>query len=223
MGDFFTQSAGNFDTASISRHAGGFTDAMPIPDSLPSRGDGPSSGGFFGDITGALTKGSDFIGGLFGDFEMPDAETLRAITGLTSGISELANGFRAGSLREFDEETHRLEAQLAYDAALLEKMRDKKFFRIKEMRNEAASSENGLIGAEDIFADDRSTFALEQLTKQFNTKIFVFGKLREADKAALLADNEIYRGIQKGSARLLDTWSDLNPPKPKKKEKLGEA
>ena len=76
---------------------------------------------------------------------------------------------------------------------------------------------------EDIFADDRSTFALEQLTKQFNTKIFVFGKLREADKAALLADNEIYRGIQKGSARLLDTWSDLNPPKPKKKEKLGEA
>ena len=235
MGDSFVQSPANFDTGSVSRHAGGTFPAantmgphqpLNIADSLPSIGDSTGGGGFFGDIGGSLTKAGDFIGGLFEDFELPDAKTMRAITGLASGVQKLVGGFQAANLQEYNAESSRLEARLSQQAAAMERFRDLRMFRKRELKNEAIQGGSGLLGYEDIFADDKSTFAYEQLMKEFNNKVFVFGKLRDADKAAYLAEQERFQGIQKAGADIIDTFFDLNPvseEKTKKKEKLGEA
>lgn len=233
MGDFFTQSPANFDTGSVSRHAGGPFPAastmgpfqpLNLADSLPSRGDSPGGGGFFGNLTGSLTKGADFIGGLFDDFEMPDADTLRAISGLGSAASKLAGGFRAASMHEYNAETKRMEIELLHRSALLEKVRDMRLQKKKNYRNEAIAGGSGLIGYDDIFADDKTSFYYEQSIKQFNNKVFVFGKLRDIEKAAYLAENERLKGIAGASVDVIDTFMDLNPPDGEnKKEKLGEG
>ena len=59
---------------------------------------------------------------------------------------------------------------------------------------------------------------------QFNNKVFVFGKLRDIEKAAYLAENERLKGIAGASVDVIDTFMDLNPPDGEnKKEKLGEG
>ena len=117
-----------------------------------------------------------------------------------------------------------MEIELLNRAALLEKERDRLLQKKKNYRNEAEAGRSGLIGYEDIFADDQTSFYYEQSIKEFNNKVFVFGKLRDIDKAAYLAENERLKGISGASVDVIDTFMDLNPPDGEnKKEKLGEG
>lgn len=211
---------GKFDTGSVSRVAGGI---QPIADSLPSIGDSVGkSSSFFGDIGGTLTSGFNKAVSVFEDFELPDGETLRALSGLAAGVGEVVGGFRGASLQEFNSESRRLEAKLANESAALEKIRDKRAFLKLQGRNEAAAGASGLSGFDDIFIDDRTSFEFEQLIKKFNTEIFVFGKLREAENAELLAENEIVQGFAHGASTFFDAFLSLNPSKPTAKKKTGE-